>query len=98
MTFESFCETLITIGLKLDWFPSLIKLHFHADKLLKGENQSRLKYDLIKFVHNKNLLGWYTGNLLYTDGQKKCYSRILSGHTCGSQTLAARAYHDQDLE
>ena len=52
MTFESFCEALITIG---------------------------LKYHLIKFVHNKNLLGWYTDNLLYTDGQKKGYSIILSG-------------------
>ena len=35
---------------KLDWFPSLIKLHFryayfkkYADKLLKGENQSSKK-------------------------------------------------------
>ena len=32
---------------------------------------------------------------MYTDGQKKRYNRILSGKTCGSQTRAARAYHDQ---
>ena len=30
----------------IDWFPSLIKLHFrYADKLLKGENQSTFTTD-----------------------------------------------------
>ena len=36
-------------GSELDWFPTLIKLHFryayyYADKLLKGENQSRSEH------------------------------------------------------
>ena len=35
---------------------------------------------------------------IYTDGQKKRYSKILSCIACGSQTRAAQAYHDQNLE
>ena len=35
---------------------------------------------------------------IYTDRQKKRYNRILSGYTCGSQTRAAQAYHDQNIE
>ena len=34
----------------------------------------------------------------YTDGQKKRYSKILSCIACGSQTRAAQAYRDQNLE
>ena len=34
----------------------------------------------------------------YTGGQKKRYSRILSCITCGSQTRAAQAYHDQNFK
>ena len=34
----------------------------------------------------------------YTAMQKKRYSKILSCIACGSQTLAAQAYHDQNLE
>ena len=35
---------------------------------------------------------------MYTDGQKKRYSKILSCIACGSQTQAAQAYQDQNLE
>ena len=35
---------------------------------------------------------------IYTEGQKKQYSKILSCIACGSQTQAAQAYHDQNLE
>ena len=40
--------------LAVDWFPSLIKLHFrYADKLLKGENQSTLAVQLDFERHQK---------------------------------------------
>ena len=35
---------------------------------------------------------------IYTDEQKKRYSKMLSCIACGSQTRAAQAYHDQNLE
>ena len=35
---------------------------------------------------------------IYTDGQKKLYSKILSWIACGSQARTAQAYHDQNLE
>ena len=35
---------------------------------------------------------------IYTDGQKKHFSKILSCVACSSQTRAAQAYHDQNLE
>ena len=40
----------------------------------------------------------YATSIIYTDEQKKRYDRYLSGYTCGSQTQAARAYHDNNPE
>ena len=37
-------------------------------------------------------------NTIYTIVQKKRYSKILPCIACGSQTRAAQAYHDQNLE
>ena len=35
---------------------------------------------------------------IYTDKQKKRYSKILSCTACGSQTRAVQAYHDPNLD
>ena len=42
-------------------------------------------------------LNMYMYNI-YTDGQKKRYSKILPCIACGLQIRAAPAYHDHNLE
>ena len=53
--------------------------------------------------HNLHLLAYAKSSKslqvgLYTDGQRKRYTKSLSCIACGSQTRGTQAYHDNNLE